>query len=99
SGSQQSPKLVGEKVRAAGAINLHTVVQLLYAVLDISAVAVDLLVQMARGSLQVGDHEARVVLRFAPIVLRDFCLDDDPAFAFLPALGSITRLSKDVRCL
>jgi len=44
-----------------------------------------------RAALEVGDHEAWVVLGLAAGVHGDLGLDDDPALA-LPGLGGVTAL-------
>jgi hypothetical protein len=43
-GRQQNAELIGLEIRAAGAVDFQTVVQLLFAILNVSTVAVDLLV-------------------------------------------------------
>ena len=58
-GGEQHAQLVGEEPRATGAIE-GDVEQLLDAVLDLAALAVDALVDALRLARQVGDHEARV---------------------------------------
>jgi hypothetical protein len=54
SSSEQHAQLVGQKTGAARAIDLQSVVQLLDAILHIAPIAVDSLVKVPRGSLQVG---------------------------------------------
>ena len=61
-GGQKPPQLVSEEAGATGAVDLESVVQLLDPILDVGAGAVDHFIQMLWRLLEVGDHEARVVL-------------------------------------
>ena len=94
-GGQQHPQLIGQEARAAGAVDLKPVMQFFYAVLDVGAGAVDLLVQPPGSALEIGDDEARIHLRLAPRMARDLGLDDHAALA-LPAPGGIVSLPVDV---
>ena len=57
----QYPELVGQELRATGAVDLQALVQFLNAIFDFAPLAINLLVNPARALLQVGDQEARVV--------------------------------------
>lgn len=64
---QQSTQLVGEEAPATRAVDLQPVVQLFDPILDLPARAVDVLVQLLRRGLEVGDEEARIVLLNRPV--------------------------------
>src|ERR1019366_5023187 len=93
-----SAQLIGEEAAATGAVDFQAVVQLFDAVLDVGAVAVDRRVQMARGVLEVSDHEARIVFRLAIRMAHDLGLDDDAA-ALLPGAGGVAALAVQMRGL
>ena len=77
-GREQHPELVGQEPRATRPVDLQAVLELLDAVLDVSTLAVDPLIDRSRGAVaQVGDHEARVVLGIPPRMPDDLGLDDD----------------------
>jgi hypothetical protein len=76
-GGQEDPELIGQEARAAGAIDLQAVFELLDAVLDVSALAVDPFVDPAGRLAQVGDEEAGIVFGTPARVAHDFGLEDD----------------------
>lgn len=98
-GSEQHAQLVGEKTRAARAVDLQPMMQFLDAIFDFTASAVNPLVQMPRGSFQVSDHKARIVFGLSVFQAYDFRLYDGAALATLPAASSIACLTKEVGCL
>src|SRR2546425_1029389 len=75
---EQDPDLVGQKARATGPIHLQPVMQFLEPVLDVAALAVEL-VDGLRVVPEVGHHEARIVLGRAAGMADDLGLDDHPA--------------------
>src|SRR5450631_266503 len=94
-GAQQTPQLIGEEAAATGAVDLKAVMQLLDPIFDVTAGAVDRFIQMPGRLPEVGDHEARVVLRLAPWMAHDFGLDDH-APALLPSAGGVAALAVDM---
>ena len=64
-GRQQDPQLVRGEPAAAGAVDLQPVEQFLGPVLDVTARAIDFLVEGPRRSTQVGHDEAGIVPRLA----------------------------------
>ncbi len=74
-GAQEPAQLIGEEAAAAGAVDFQTMVQLFDPVLDITASAVDRLIQTPRRLLEVGDHEARIVFGRAPRMTDDLDLN------------------------
>ena len=95
----QHAQLIGQKVRATGAVDLQSVVQLFYAILDVTATTVDTLVQMPWSLLEVRHDKASIVLRQLAFRAYHLCLDQHASLAFLPTLGGIAGLTEDVRRL
>src|ERR1019366_9435015 len=58
---QQHAELVSPEFRTTGAVDLQSLMQLLEAVFDFSALTINLLVDPPRTLLEVGDEEARIV--------------------------------------
>src|SRR5439155_24225457 len=78
-GAEQHAQLIGPEPRAAGAIDLDPVMELLDPVLELAACTVDALVDPFRAARQVGDHEARVVPWLPPRQLPHLAREDDAA--------------------
>jgi hypothetical protein len=57
-GGEQHSQLVGEEVRATGAVDLQSMMQFFEAIVDFSPHAVDALVQMPRGAFEIGHDVA-----------------------------------------
>src|SRR5690606_759039 len=78
--------------RAAGAVDFKSVVQLLDAVLDLAAGAIQLRVHMSGRALVVGDGKAWVLLWLATIQANDLSLDDHTPLP-IPAACAIDALA------
>jgi hypothetical protein len=63
---QQQPELVGDEARATGSGAEQIELRLLDPVLDLAAPAVQMVIQLYRIALEVGDDEARVGALGAP---------------------------------
>jgi hypothetical protein len=66
-GAQEPSQLIGEEAAATGAVDFQAMMQLFDPILDVTAGAVDLFIQMPRGLLEVGNDEARIVLGRASV--------------------------------
>ena len=73
-GGGRNAKLVGEKVRSAGVVDLKAVVNLSDPVLDLAATAGELLKQIPGRSFQVGHHEEVFVIWLPPSTHTTFAL-------------------------
>jgi len=93
---QQAAELISEQAAAAGAVGFETVVQLLDPILDVTASAIDCLVQVAGRGFEVRDHETRVVLAVAAGMTDEIRLDHH-APTLRPGAGSIGILAVRVR--
>src|SRR5690606_8478423 len=95
-------ELIRPEARAAGPIDLQAVVQLLDPILNVSACAIHFLVDPTRRSLQIRDHESRIVLRQTPLVAHHLGFDDGATLTLpfsrlvlalcVHVLGLLTRL-------
>src|SRR5882762_775555 len=95
-GGEQHSQLVGEEVRATGAVDLQSMMQLFEAILDFGPHAVDALVQMPRRSFEIGHDVACVVFRLPTFLTHNLRLNEDAALSALPTAGGIECLAKDV---
>src|SRR6266403_310043 len=95
-GGEQHSQLVGEEVRATGAVDLQSMMQLFEAILDFSPHAVDALVQMSGGAIEIGHNVACVVFGLPTFLTYNLRLDEYAALSALPAAGGIARLSKHI---
>ena len=78
-GGEEDAQLIRPEATAAGPTDLEPVVQLFDPILDVTAGTVDPLVNEPRRLPQIGDDEARVVLRRAAGELDDLGFDDHAA--------------------
>lgn len=93
--THQHPQLVGEETRSTGAVDLKAELEFLQPVFNIAPGAVNVLVDVPRRGLEIGDHETRIVFRLAPDVGGHFRLDDHPALVW-PTPGLVGVLAVPV---
>ena len=94
-GGEEDAQLIRPEATAAGPTDLEPVVQLFDPILDVTAGTVDPLVNEPRRLPQIGDDEARVVLRRAAGELDDLGFDDHAA-RLGPRAGGILDVGVDM---
>lgn len=93
----QRAGLVRPEARAAGAVDLHSMVKLLDPIFDLTAPAVNPSVQISRRACQIGHDKARIVFwRFA-FGANHLHFVDHATLVLLPTFGSVASLSKKIR--
>src|SRR5207237_9430571 len=86
SGGEQNPELVGPEAGATGAVDVEFV-QFFYAILDVTALAVDPFVNPLRALFHVGDDKTGIVSGLFVGSADDLGFDDDAAQTWpLPGL-------------